>query len=192
MAEISQKTRLRQIFRPWLLCAAVAAAFAVFVPLAVFGDDLAVLLYVFLFLPFGLSVVLIGGLVLVKRHALAMLVAAVIFCGVTWFLFKNTSAVQDTARWFLYGKSYQRRVLVEPQEAGQLKHTVWDAWGFPGAGVTTVYLVYDPTNSLTHAAKTHAAGRFAGIPCSVPAVRRLASQWYAVEFYTGQSWHSCR
>lgn len=169
---------------------AAIAAFAVFVPIAVFGSAFAVLVYLYLFLPLGLSVALIVGLVIAKRHALSILVAALVFCGVTWLLFQNADAVKNTARWHLYAQSYQRRVLSEPQEAGQLKHVVWDGWGLANSE-TTVYLVYDPSNSLAEAARSHMAGRFAGIPCSVPSVRRLANQWYAVEFYTDQSWNSC-
>lgn len=186
-----RESKLRQIFRPWLWCAAVLAAFAGFVPVAVFGSALAELLYVFLFLPMGLALVLIGGLILAQKHALSTLVAAVVFSAVTLVLFKNTALVQNMVRWPLYGKAYQRRVLAEPQPAGQMKHVVWNAWGFPGAGNTTVYLVYDPGNTLAEAARTHASGRFAGIPCRVPLVRRLASQWYAVEYYTDETWNRC-
>lgn len=172
------------------MLAAALAAVAGFVPVAVFGSAFAVLLYLYLFLPLALSLALIVGLVLAKRHALSIVVATVVFCGVTWWLFQNADAVKDTVRWRLYGQSYQRRVLAEPEQAGQLRHGEWDGWGFAGSD-TTVYLVYDPSNSLAGAASQHAAGKFAGIPCPVPSVRRLASHWYAVEFYTDESWASC-
>jgi hypothetical protein len=184
------ESKLRQIFRPWLWFAAAVAAFAIFTPVAVFGSAFAVLVYLYLFLPLGLSVGLIIGLVLAKRHALSILAATVVFCTVTWLLFQNADAVKNTARWHLYRQSYQQRVLAEPQKPGQLKHVEWDGWGLADSE-TTVYLVYDPSNSLAEAARTHAAGKFAGIPCPVPSVRRLASEWYAVEFYTGQSWNAC-
>ena len=184
------ESKLSQIFKPWVWFAAAVAAFAVFVPAAVFGSAFAVLVYLYLFLPLGLSVALIIGLVLAKRHALSILAAAVVFCGVTWLLFQNADAVKNTARWRLYGQSYQRRVLAEPDQTGQLRHVVWDGWGLANSE-TTVYLVHDPSNSLAGPAKTHAAGKFAGIPCPVPSVRRLASGWYAVEFYTDQTWNRC-
>lgn len=155
-----------------------------------FGSAFSVLVYLYLFLPLGLSVGLVVGLVVAKRHALPILMATVVYCAVTWLLFQNADAVKDTVRWHLYGQSYQRRVLAEPQPAGQLKHVEWDGWGFAGSD-TTVYLVYDPSNSLAEAARTHAAGKFAGIPCPVPRVSRLASHWYAVEFYTEEGWNSC-
>ncbi|MGC8548380.1 MAG: hypothetical protein ACP5M4_01660 [Acidobacteriaceae bacterium] len=184
------KSKLRQIFRPWLWCAAAIAAFAIFVPVAVFGSAFAVLVYLYLFLPFGLSAGLMVGLVLAKRQAVSILAATVMFCAVTWLLFQNADAVKDTARWHLYGSSYQRRVLAAPAQTGQLKHVVWDGWELGGMD-TTVYLVYDPENSLATAARKHTSGKFAGIPCPVPSVRRLASEWYAVEFFTGERWNRC-
>lgn len=184
------ESKLRQIFPPWVWFVAALAAFAVFVPVAVFGSAFALLVYLYLFLPLGLSIALIVGLVIAKRHALSILVATVVFCGVTWLLFQNADAVKNSARWHLYGQSYQRRVLAEPQHAGELKHVQWDGWGLANSQ-TTVYLVYDPSNSLAEAARIKASGKFAGIPCPVPSVRQLASRWYSVEFYTGESWNAC-
>ena len=66
----------------------------------------------------------------------------------------------------------------------------WDGWGFVGMD-TTVYLVFDPTDSLSSAAATHQSGKFVGIPCKVPKVSRLENQWYAVTFYTNQYWDGC-
>jgi hypothetical protein len=56
---------------------------------------------------------------------------------------------------------------------------------------TTVYLVFDPTDSLSAAARIHMAGKFIGIPCEVWAVRRLDRQWYAAYFYTNEGWGQC-
>ena len=55
-------------------------------------------------------------------------------------------------------------------------------------GPTIVYLVFDPADSLSPAAKGHQPGKFSGIPCEVPRVQRLESHWYAVTFYTEESW----
>lgn len=176
--------------RPWLWCAAALAACAGFVPVAVFGSAFAELLYLYLLLPLALGSALLVGVVLEKRHAVSILTAVVVFAAVTWFLFNSTDAVQNTARWSLYRGTYQQRVLAEEPQAGQMKHTVWSAWGLADSK-TVVYLVYDPANSLEEAAGEHAAGKFAGIPCRVPQVSRLASQWYAVEFYANQSWKDC-
>jgi len=51
-----------------------------------------------------------------------------------------------------------------------------------------VFLVFDPTDSLSAAAKSHSPGKFKGIPCEVPLVRRLESHWYTVRFYTDEYW----
>jgi hypothetical protein len=184
------RSKLRQIFRPWLWLGAALAAIAVFLPVAVFDSAFAVLVYLYLFLPLGLSVALVIGLVVAKRHALSILGATVVFCGVTWLLFQNADAVKDTVRWHLYRRRYERRVLAQPEQPGQLQHVVWDGWGLADSKAT-VYLVYDPSNSLAEAARRHAAGKYAGIPCPVPSVRRLAKEWYSVEFYTDQTWDAC-
>jgi hypothetical protein len=72
-----------------------------------------------------------------------------------------------------------------------LKHIEWDAWGFPGAGNTTVYLVFDPTDSLSTPAKTDSSGKFIDLPCEVAAVRKMESHCYAVMFYTDSDWSHC-
>jgi len=80
---------------------------------------------------------------------------------------------------------YKAEVLAQRDSAtGELKHIEWDGWGFAGAGDTTVYLVFDPTDALSAAAQSHQPGKFGGLPCEVPFVRRLQSRWYAVRFYT--------
>jgi hypothetical protein len=62
----------------------------------------------------------------------------------------------------MWSQSYKREVLAQSGgTAGELKHVEWDGWGFSGAGDTTVYLVYDPTDSLSAAAKSHQPGKFA-------------------------------
>lgn len=64
---------------------------------------------------------------------------------------------------------------------GDLKLIDWDGWGM-FAQNTYVFLVFDPTDSLSVAAMTHQPGKFNGIPCEVLLVRRLKSQWYSVRF----------
>src|ERR1700735_3317046 len=88
-----------------------------------------------------------------------------------------------SVRCLFLSRGYKSRVLPQvPNE--QLKHVEWDGWGFAGAGDTTEFLVFDPADSLAGAAKNHSSGRFSGIPCEVPEVRRLESEWYTVRFYT--------
>lgn len=64
----------------------------------------------------------------------------------------------------------------------------WEATGFAGVANVTIYLVFDPTDSLAVAAKSHSPGKYSGIPCEVLAVLRLESHWYSVKFYTDEAW----
>ena len=68
---------------------------------------------------------------------------------------------------------------------GQLRHIEWETTGFAGVANSTLYLVFDPTDSLSVA---RSPGKFDGIPCEVPVVRRLERHWYAVLFYTDEAW----
>jgi Uncharacterised protein family (UPF0149) len=79
--------------------------------------------------------------------------------------------------------------MAQPSNAqfGELKHIEWDGWGWAGQD-TTVYLVFDPSDSLLTAARKHAHGKFEGIPCEVAGVSQLDSHWYAVQFYTNEFW----
>ena len=123
------------------------------------------------------------------KRWLACVVLGVLF--VTPLAIWNYSAAKTTARWLLWSRDYKSRVLSQPSSSsGELKHIEWDAWGWATID-TTVYLVFDPTNSLSLAASTHISGKFAGIPCEVPNVSRLESQWYIVTFYTNQEWRNC-
>lgn len=116
----------------------------------------------------------------------------VVFCIVSWLLFKSSDDVRTTVRWLVRSKTYKAKVLAQPNPAdSELKHVEWDGWGFPGAGNTVAYLVFDPKDSLSTAAKSRSYGRFSGIPCEVFNVRRLENDWYAVYFYTDTDWDHC-
>jgi hypothetical protein len=93
----------------------------------------------------------------------------------------------DAARWLARSRNYKSEVLAQPTAVGELKHIEWDGWGWGGQD-TTVYLVYDPADSLAAAAKGQKPGKFNGIPCEVLRVRRLESYWYTVQFYTNEFW----
>jgi hypothetical protein len=104
-------------------------------------------------------------------------------------LLKNHYLIRNVARWSVSSRRYKAEVFAQPDSGNEgFKHIEWDGWGFAGAGDTTVYLVFDPTNSLLAAAKTHRPGKFDGIPCKVAGVTRLESRWYAVLFYTDERW----
>jgi hypothetical protein len=66
----------------------------------------------------------------------------------------NSLELRTTIRWLLWSKDYKTKVLTQPNSAkGELKHIEWDGWGFPGAGDTVVYLVFDPDDSLSTEAR---------------------------------------
>lgn len=95
------------------------------------------------------------------------------------------------ARWLFSSAKYKAEVLAQPPEKnGALRHSEWDGWGWAGQD-TTVYLVFDPNNTLAQAARVNRPGRYPGIPCEVPSVRKLASRWYTVLFYTNTDWSHC-
>ena len=95
-------------------------------------------------------------------------------------------------RWFLFSHSYQHKLSALPAlNAGEFRHIEWDGWGFPGAGNTVVYLVYDPSNSLQAAAASQRPGKYRGLTCEVYSVNKLQNSYYAVQFYTGTDWRHC-
>jgi hypothetical protein len=90
-------------------------------------------------------------------------------------------------RWSRGSRDYKSKVLKAPTAVGELKHIEWDGWGWAGQD-TTVYLVFDPTDSLSVVANKQNPGKLKGIPCEVFVVRPLESDWYTVQFYTNEFW----
>src|ERR1700720_952006 len=118
----------------------------------------------FKWLPFGWRLVAYGVVGIFIFSFAAMLVG--------W----NFYAFRTAAKWTLSSGSYKSKVLAEtPPSHGEFKHIEWDGWGWAGQD-TTVYLVFDPENTLSAAAKRHQPGKFSGIPCEVPVVNRVESQ----------------
>jgi hypothetical protein len=108
-----------------------------------------------------------------------------------WFCLKYANDGRDEVRWLLGSKAYQAAVLAQPTgSTGELKHIEWDGWGFAGAD-TTVYLAYDPDDSLATAARTRFAGKVSGVPCPVARVHRLEKRWYTVMTFTATTWDEC-
>jgi hypothetical protein len=123
------------------------------------------------------------------RQCLSILVTLVAFLGVSCALFTKESTLRPTLRWLLWSHRYKVELVATSNAAnGALRHIEWDVSGWGPVGPTIVYLVFDPTDSLSVAAKSHRAGWFSGIPCEVPRVQRLERHWYAVTFYTDESW----
>jgi hypothetical protein len=100
----------------------------------------------------------------------------------------NFYAVRVTAKWLLYSHHFKTEVLAQSgSKAGDFKHIEWDGWGWAGSD-TTVYLVFDPSDSLSAAARKQRPGKFNGLPCEVAQVSELEPNWYSVRFYTNEFW----
>src|SRR6266851_3684063 len=168
---------------------AAVGTLIVFISLVISSADLGEILYLFVAAPIVSLVLLILAILKKGRQLLSVLSMLVVYWAVSWALLKHSFEVRTAGRWVLWSKGYKAEVLAQPGSAnGELKHVEWDGWGFPGAGDTVVYLVFDPNDSLAEAAKSHSPGKFSGIPCEVPRVRRLESHWYSVMFYTDTDW----
>jgi|NGEPerStandDraft_6_1074524.scaffolds.fasta_scaffold05892_4 hypothetical protein len=122
-------------------------------------------------------------------RCLSILLTIIAFLVVSWALLVNENALRPALRWMLFSQRYKSELLAQPASAnGELKHLQRDVWGWGPIGPTIVYLVFDPNDSLSTAAKSRRAGQFGGMPCEVSRVQRLESHWYAVTFYTEESW----
>jgi len=118
-----------------------------------------------------LTVLLISALLVVSHHVFGILPF-------------------NSARWLIWSRSYRSAVLSQPDSTnGDLKHVEWDYWGWSGQE-TEVYIVFDPTDSLSQAARSGQPGKYRGIPCEVFRVCRLESHWYTVQFFTDEGWES--
>jgi hypothetical protein len=172
----------------------VAASVTVVLGLLVALTDSDGLLYFLLVFPISLALLALSLVAVInKRNWLTPLSILAIYWILSVAFLTNYRTVRNGARWILWSRAYKANVLSQPAlPNGELKHVEWDGWGFPGAGDTTVYLAFDPTDSLATSAKNHKPGKFAGLPCTVPLVTRLESQWYAILFYTDESWGKSR
>jgi hypothetical protein len=178
-------------WRKPLVAAAVALALCLLI--TIYGTDIDWLLY-------AAAVGVLGGMGLLGSIALRavfrkeqnLLMAFAIFgayVAVTAVFFVGYGQLRPILRWTLWSHRYKSELLAQATPAnGQLKHVEWERSGWGPIGPTIVYLVFDPTDSLSVAAKSRHVGWFSGIPCEVPRVQRLESHWYAVTFYTEESW----
>jgi len=143
-----------------------------------YGD----LLYILLFVPVicltGLIAVVIAGLFKRRRQFQSLSLTLFAFLVVSGFLHMNSDGLRASLCWLLWSHRLKAEVLAQPAPAkGELKHMEWEATGFAGVANEVVYLLYDPTDSLSTAASSHLPGKFSGIPCEVPRVRRLERKW---------------
>lgn len=174
----------------WRLLLYVAAATVVICVLDALAesDGLVYLLAAAVVSLLSFVLLLVAAIAKKFRICITALSMLLVFWIVSFGMVRNHYSIRNTARWSLWSRRYKEEVLAQPETVnGDLKHVEWDGWGFTGAE-TNVYLVFDPTDSLSVAAKNHQPGKFDGIPCKVPLVSRLESRWYAVQFYTDEGW----
>jgi hypothetical protein len=170
---------------------AAVGALMLFVPIYAIDIDIG-MLYIFVAAPIVSLILLVLAIRKKELWGLPVLSIIVVYWAISWGLFKNSRELHTATRWLLWSKHYKAKVLTQPDSAdGALKHTELDGWGFPGAGNTVVYLVFDPNDSLSTAARSHSPGKFSGIPCGVYRVRCLESHYYSVLFYTDTDWGHC-
>lgn len=125
-----------------------------------------------------------------KRLTLLAALITVWFISVARFVYQTQ--VRTTVRWLVRSQDYKNKVLTRPDPANrEFRHVEWDGWGWGGED-TTVYLVFDPEDSLASGASIQQPGKLDGTPCVVPEVTRMESQWYAVRFYTDDNGGSCK
>jgi hypothetical protein len=164
----------------------------VVLPMIVFGNDIGPFLISIVIAAIVSIIVIVFAIRKARRQALAAVSMLLLFCSVSWLSLRFSNDIRTTGRWLVRSRAYKAAVLARPSPlSNQFKHMEWDGWGFPGAGDTVVYLVFDQSDSLALPARSHSAGKFAGIPCAVPEVRRLESHWYTVLFYTAADWEHC-
>jgi len=123
------------------------------------------------------------------RRCLSCLFTLVALLAASWGVLRNQSTLRAYFRWLLWSHSFKAEVLALPAPAnGELRHMEWEATGFAGVANENVYLVFDPSDSLSAA---HSPGKSNGIPCPFRLVHRLERHWYSVWFYTDEDWSEC-
>jgi hypothetical protein len=168
---------------------AIVGAVVVCIPLVI--DLNTDVLYTFIIAPISLILGLGVLIYAAVRKSLQVALWVPTFWIVSGLLFIYAPEVHSTGKWLLSSSEYKQQVLAQPVTSnGDFKHMEWDDWGWGGIN-NSEYLVFDPTDSLSAPAKNHQAGKFNGVPCAVPLVRRFESHWYKVRFYTDQDWRGC-
>jgi hypothetical protein len=100
--------------------------------------------------------------------------------------------LRNEVRWMFHRNQYENQVLSMPHGFhGELQYITWDSWDLPFSGVTTIYLVYDPTDNLSQAYPSPAIGKPPGLPCRVEKIKQLENHWYTVRFFRNQEWENC-
>jgi len=175
-------------------------ALVIFVPIAISNRDTFLFVSIFLIAPilFIISLVSLIWLVLAvvrdrRRSFLPELATLLFICAIPMSLFfherNHPFQFRETVRWMVHSGKYKREVLAQPtSNKTELRHIEWDASGFAGIGNDTVFLVFDPRDTLSMAAQSHPPSKIVGVACEVRSVQRLELHWYAVLFYTDEYW----
>jgi hypothetical protein len=157
------------------------AAFIIFLPLIIKQSGIDIL-YVFVVLPALLTMGMCVLIYAAVRRNLRLAFMLLTFWAGSGFFLVNSTRIRTSFRWLIFSRQYKRQVLAQgaPTNA-DLKHVDWDGWGFAGIG-TSVYLVFDPNDSLP-AAENKPPGKFGISECEglVPIVHRLERHWYTVD-----------
>ena len=124
-----------------------------------------------------------------KRLQASVALALVAVFAISFAVLKLQEPTRESLRWLFWSNRFKAELQQAPSaRPGELRHIEWQATGFGGVANDTVYLVFDPSDTLASAARSGSAGKYAGVPCEVPKVRRLENHWYSVRFYTDEAW----
>jgi len=135
---------------------------------------------------------LLLAILAIARRSLTVLAMLVVFGMVSYLSLRHFDDLRTKGRWMLLSRTYESQLLNQPSPAnGDLRHMEWDGWGFVGAGETTVYLVYDPSDSLQAMTGIRRTQKPRGVPCAVYSISRLEQHWYSVQFFADTGWDSC-
>jgi hypothetical protein len=179
---------------------AAIVAFVIFAPIAICDQDTFLFVSVFVVAPILITISLVSIVCLILSSVrdghrqvlpvLAMLIAIWAIPASLFFYERNHPfELHDIVRWMVHSRQYKSEVLAQPTSGkAELKHIEWDASGFAGIANDTVFLVFDPDDTLSMAAESRQPGKIHGIACEIRSVRRLESHWYAVLFYTDEHW----
>ena len=184
----------RFTLRPTLYAAAITLV--VLPAILVYSFDIGEIVYVIAGLPAITLVLLVVAIVTAIRgrwrKSLSIFLSLLVCLAISWTVARKGTAIHLEGHWLLHSHSEKSQLLTQPAPAdGELRHMDWDGWGML-AQDTNVYLVFDPSDSLSAAARSGRTGKFPGIPCKVQRIQRLEAHWYAAVFYTETSWGDCR
>ncbi len=128
-----------------------------------------------------------------RRRAAELLLATVVFVGVTMLGLLYQQTLRPAVRWAFLSQQFKTQVLNQSNDpSGDFKHIEWDGWGGGPVGDWTAYVVFDPTNSLQTEAGHEHPGKIQGIPCDVLSIQRLEPRWYSVTLEMNEWWDQCR